>query len=271
MKFQVKTLVAALVLVAAVPVQAAMTMPQTGDSSMTLTVFDRTASVSAIFDLGKNYSDFSIIGTAFPDSNVDAPGTNFSWDLTSGDYATAWSTFIALVDPANLQFAVTGADNLGAGAGSRGIISTLNQPAVTPLTTNPIIGQIGTWGTYLAESQSTAMLYENHTTVENGAAVGNSGILSNTLYYFQQDKNNGNGSVSVGTVGQSLAVFQVVSGSSAFGATTSEIFANNAAFKFTADGALTYTVTQVPEADTWALMLSGLGFMGFVARRRKQS
>lgn len=35
-------------------------------------------------------------------------------------------------------------------------------------------------------------------------------------------------------------------------------------------GVLTYnTVTAVPEADTWAMMLLGLGFMGFVARRKQ--
>jgi PEP-CTERM motif len=35
-------------------------------------------------------------------------------------------------------------------------------------------------------------------------------------------------------------------------------------------GVLSYsTVTAVPEADTWAMMLLGLGFMGFVARRKQ--
>ena len=33
-------------------------------------------------------------------------------------------------------------------------------------------------------------------------------------------------------------------------------------------GTLTYTVASVPEADTWAMMVAGLGLMGFVARRR---
>lgn len=36
------------------------------------------------------------------------------------------------------------------------------------------------------------------------------------------------------------------------------------------DGSLTYAVAvaAVPEADTWAMMLAGLGLMGFIARRR---
>lgn len=35
-------------------------------------------------------------------------------------------------------------------------------------------------------------------------------------------------------------------------------------------GALSYTVAAVPEADTWAMLLAGLGMMGFIARRRLQ-
>ncbi len=34
------------------------------------------------------------------------------------------------------------------------------------------------------------------------------------------------------------------------------------------NGTLTFTATAVPEANTWAMMLAGLGLMGFVARRR---
>jgi len=76
------------------------------------------------------------------------------------------------------------------------------------------------------------------------------------------------GSVTVGNAGQSLAVYQNLYGSGPFTATSSAIFANNASFTFTADGALTY-VTAVPEADSWAMMLLGLGFMGFAARRKQ--
>ena len=36
------------------------------------------------------------------------------------------------------------------------------------------------------------------------------------------------------------------------------------------NGVLTYTnIAAVPEADTSAMMLAGLGLMGFVARRRR--
>lgn len=36
-------------------------------------------------------------------------------------------------------------------------------------------------------------------------------------------------------------------------------------------GFFSVNVTAVPEPETWALMLTGLGMLGFIARRRKQS
>jgi hypothetical protein len=41
-------------------------------------------------------------------------------------------------------------------------------------------------------------------------------------------------------------------------------------FNLGTNGTLTY-VGAVPEADTWAMMMLGLGFMGFVARRKQQA
>lgn len=279
MKFQLKAIAATVVLAAAVPAHAALDIGTTGNGSMVLSVFDRVANVSVLFDLGKNYSDFSVIGTSFADSNVDAEGTNFSWDLTSGDYATAWSTFTSLTTAANWQFAVIGNDNAGSGAGNRGLISTLNQASVTAITTNPLQAQISNLDTYVGTNAvDNAVIYQNHGTelfptgIANGASVGNVGSAYMGTYY-NSNKPNAAGSVTVGNVGQSLAVYQNVTGSSAFGATTSTIFGNNAAFTFTANGALTYTtndpVVQVPEADTWAMMLLGLGFMGFASRRKQ--
>lgn len=272
MKFQLKALATAVVLAAAVPAQAAVDLSSSGNSELTLAVFDRANNVSALFDLGKNYSEFNVIGSSFADSNVDAVGTNFSWDLTTGDYATAWTTFLSLANPANLQFAVVGGDNnAGTAVGNKGIISTLNGTLV-PVTNSALQTQLGTWDNYLADSQvDNGTVYQNHSLVTDGASVGNSG-RANVLVFFAQGKNNAAGSVTVGNAGQSLGVFQQVSGASSFATGASTVFANNAAFTFTANGVLTYTtdpVVVVPEADTWAMMLLGLGFMGFAARRKQ--
>jgi len=274
MKFQVKALVAALAVIASVPAQAAMDLTTTGSGSMVLAVFDSVAGVSAAFDLGKSYSDFSIIGASFADSNVDAVGTSFSWNLTQGDYATAWSTFLPLVNPANLQWAVLGGDNFGSGVGNRGIIGTLNQETVTSITTPSLTTQLGALNAYMTGAPvASTQIVTNHSAVANGANVSNStSTNANFLTLLSTGKTNGAGSVVVGNIGDSMAVYQQVTGN-ATGFATGSVFANNAAFRLTSNGALTYStdplVTPVPEADSWAMMLLGLGFMGFAARRKQ--
>ncbi|WP_047533412.1 PEP-CTERM sorting domain-containing protein [Methylotenera sp. N17] len=273
MKFQLKALAAAMVLAAAVPAQAAIDFASTGNSSLSLAVFDSVNNVSALFDLGKSYSDFSVIGSSFADSNIDALGTNLSWNLTGGDYSTAWNTFLSSANIANLQFAVIAADNnAGTAAGNKGIISTLNAETVTSVNNLVLLAQLAGWDTYLAAGQTdNGTIYQNHLLVDNGASVGNSG-KANTLGYFGQNKNNAAGGVSVGNIGQSLAVYQQVSGPSTTSTGAFTLFGNNATFTLGTNGVLTYAtapVVEVPEADTWAMMMLGLGFMGFVARRKQ--
>lgn len=274
MKFQLKALAAAMVLAAAVPAQAAVTFSSTGNGELSLAVFDRENNVSALFDLGKSYSEFNVIGSSFADSNVDAVGTNFSWDLTGGDYATAWTTFLSLANPANLQFAVLGGDNnAGTAAGNKSMISTLNAPLL-PVNNSVLLAQLAGWDAYLADAQvdGGGTVYQNHSLVANGSSVGNAGF-ANVLGYFGLNSNNGAGAVTVGSVGQSLSVFQQVSGTSSFAKGAATVFENNATFTLSANGLLTYAtndpVVVVPEADTWAMMLLGLGFMGFAARRKQ--
>lgn len=38
----------------------------------------------------------------------------------------------------------------------------------------------------------------------------------------------------------------------------------------TVSGSVNFTVAAIPEPETYAMMLAGLGLMGFMARRRKQ-
>jgi hypothetical protein len=77
----------------------------------------------------------------------------------------------------------------------------------------------------------------------------------------------------VGAIDTSMGVYQQVVSGSNFTTGTGYIFANNAQFTLSSAGLLTYTtdpaVTPIPEADTWAMMLLGLGFMGFAARRKQ--
>ena len=116
------------------------------------------------------------------------------------------------------------------------------------------------------------MTYENHSLVANGSSVSSSGKSYAPTGYFGNGKNFNLGNVAVGAIGSDLGVFQYTNATSTFAAPGLTFFGNGAKFNLAGNGSLLYsttTVAAVPEADTWAMMLLGLGFMGFVARRKQ--
>ena len=280
MKFQLKALAAALALVAAVPAQAAINSANSGNGSLVLTVFDAANNISALFDLGLNYSDFNVSSNNFAVSN--ALSANYAWNLTAnglnngiqGDYATAWSNFAATANEAGASWAVVAGDNLGSGVGNLGFISTIANSAVPkePLTTNGVVRIAGQSAVYTDAAGVAAV--QNHSASLNGASVSLINTDGYFLPFYLGGKNNGEGAVAIGAIDSSLDVIQRTSGSSGLTQSSQVIFANNgvnAKFNLTSAGQLSYTTAAapIPEADTWAMMLLGLGFMGFVARRKQ--
>lgn len=277
MKFQLKAIAAALVLAAiAVPAQASINETITGNGSLVLTVLDRINHISAAFDLGKTYSDFNVSSTDFVDSGITAAGTSLSWDLANNsNYSTAWSQFFSTAVLSNVQYAITAGDNLGTGTGHTGYITSYKANG-TSLTTNGMITAVGNFDTYTKNQlagPANGIPYENHSTVDHGSSVATSGAGYGAAFYSTSGKGNGTGPFVMGAIGTDLGIAQVVSGSSAFSFTSQTIFGNGANFNLASNGALVYSTTpivaSVPEADTWAMMLLGLGFMGFVARRKQ--
>ncbi len=262
MKFQLKALAAALALMAAVPAQAAIDLASTGNSSFVLTVLDKVANVQASFDLGKNYLDFNQVASVGAVSNVTNPGTSFSWDLSgNADYSDAWASFLGAATLPNIQYAITAGDNLaaGSGVGFRGYITTLAAPGAN-LTTSGMTTALGNFDTYIGTQPHVAA---------NGSLFTANADTARTLYLNNRVGASTTGPTTLGVIGSNLGVIQVASGPSAFANATQTVFGNGAFFNLSSTGALVYSVAAVPEADTWAMMLLGLGFMGFVARRKQ--
>lgn len=266
MKFQLKALAAAAILAASIPAQAAIDFAASGNGSMVLTLLDSVSGVSAGFDLGKNYLDFNQVAAAGAVSSVTASGTAFSWDLAgNADYSAAWSQFFtASASDANVRYAITGGDNLGTGAGLRGYITTYAGAGVST-STNQLITALGNHDTY---TQNLGVLAGSTiNTVANGAA-----FQSPSATFYLGNKNNNTGPLATGALGTSLGVIQSVSAASTLSPAVNTIFGNGASFNLASNGALLYStsaIAPIPEADTWAMMLLGLGFMGFVARRKQ--
>ena len=275
MKFQVKALAVALALVAAVPAQAALSLPNTGNGSLMLTVFDRVANVTSLFDLGFTYNDFNQSTAAGTVGVVGAASqSNQSWDLTTGDYATTWTALLAANAglTSNLSFGVVAADNLGAyatGTGAQGYIATYAGVGSTVLS-GPVITAVGALNTAIGNGTNAnviTLVNTFPTTTGNGASLfaGVPGVFNVT------GKLNNVGNPIMGAIGSTLSMEQVLTGASAIGASTTTIYAANT-FTLSSTGMLSYVntaaVAAVPEADTSAMMLAGLGLMGFIARRR---
>jgi hypothetical protein len=260
MKFKLKALAAAAILAASIPAQAAVDLAANGNSSFVLTVLDKVANVQASFDLGKNYIDFNQVAAAGAVSNVTNPGTTFSWNLASNpDYSSAWTSFLAAATLPNIQYAITAADNTGSGVGARGYITTLANTGPT-LFTSPMTTAIGNFDTYLNTQPHAAA---------NGSLFTASASTASVVYNSNRVGGSTAGPTTVGFIGSNLGVIQVTGGASAGAASTTTIFGNGAFFNLSSNGALVYSVAAVPEADTWAMMMLGLGFMGFVARRKQ--
>jgi len=283
MNFKLKAIAAALALAASVPAYAdAPTPSSTGNGDFILTLLDTAANVSATFDLGTNYAAFNQTGTDLAVSNITASGTNLSWNLASNaNYSTAWGKFLTLASGSlsSIQYAVTAADNLGPVTnGGRGLIQTFVSAGGN--TTNGQIQTAATQFDLYATNNSLGGLqqqtvFENYTTATGpGSSVANSGVAyagAGGANIYNNNKLYNVGPVAMGAIGSSLGVVQTVVSSTLVVPAVSTVFGNGAQFTLLSNGTLSYTtnVAAVPEADTWAMMLLGLGFMGFVARRKQ--
>ena len=276
MKFQLKAIAAALALAVTLPAHAAIDKANTGNSSLILTLLDRVGTISATFDLGKNYSDFSVspnvasntaVNGGFLTSGVDALGTSFSWNLTQGDYAAAYTSFLTVGTLANTTWGVVAGDVIGSGGGSRGYITTASDVG-TPISTSAISTDVGQFDVYLTQANSEG----NHPLVANGGSTAIAGQgYAGAAIIAADGSLFGKGPITMGTVGADMKVIQLSTIGSSLTQANQYTFANNAKFNLSSAGVLTYstTVAAVPEADTWAMMFMGLGLMGFIARRKQ--
>jgi hypothetical protein len=259
MKFKFKALLASLALVAALPANAAISLSSTGDSSLVLTLIDATANVSATFDLGFNKSSF-------------VQTTNQTFNITTGDYAAAWTSFVAAADMSRVQYAVFAADNTGSGAGARSLFTTGSTDPLTSVGTTAFGTSLGSFDTYL---NANNQLSTNFSAANGGSFASSSAGLANAndaaAYGGDGGKIGSFGADTNGLVGTNLNVYNILSGSTGLAQTSVTklvIDGFNPYFNLTSAGELSY-VAAVPEVDTSAMMLAGVGFMAFIARRRK--
>lgn len=262
MNFKMKVAVAAIALTASMSAGAAMNNSASGDSSLILTLLDNTNNISATFDLGFSYSTFQA-------ASVTTPGTVFSWDLANNaNYSQAWNSFLGTAVLSGSSWAVFAGDNLGSGAGSRGMITTY--ASGNTMTQSQLATGLGNFDSYIDANNSIG----THATVANGASSaisGNAFAESASAYGTTKKINNQGTLVVMNGFDQSMNVVSLqYVGTNQLANAAMTTYANavgNATFNMASNGVLTFAA-PVPEADSWAMLMAGLSLMGFIARRR---
>jgi hypothetical protein len=259
MNFKLKAVVAAIALAASMSANAAMTNNISGDSSLILTLLDNTNNISMTVDLG------------FSNSSFDRNG-NASWNIAGGDYSAAWDTYWTTATAATTQWAVVSGDKLVPSQ----VFTTMSTLAATAPSYSQISTATGNFDTYINANN----LLGNHQAVANGASTAAAGnaFAENGIAYGTNGTYNGILGDTTGVLGSNLSVY-TFSTPAASGLTKAVVaqYATgtgfNPYFNMSSNGALTYTaaVAAVPEADISAMLLAGLGMMGFIARRRTRN
>jgi len=199
------------------------------------------------------------------ESTVAAAGlVNMSWAAD-----TTFTNFLSTADMASLQWNVQAVDNMGA----RRFLNTFTAPA--PMTTKgndiirvasgAVVGTVNAVNVYLkANSSDSAVI-----------AVGNAGyagILGNNAGgRFGLLNFSNSGTVANNTFDSGLNFMRINAMAGGIAKSTYTTYTDDGVdVKFYLDNMNTLHVTAVPEPETFAMLLAGLGLMGAIARRRNK-
>jgi hypothetical protein len=222
-----------------------------GNGGMLLNVWDAANSYS--LNLGQTIDSFqSLLGQAAPLSLTYAADANFA-------------TFLSTADMANLQFSVIANDNSGA---RRVLESFSTLPATT--IGNDIVRGVTTGNATYVNNVNAGLAASNSAVY----AAGTLGYTANPLAF---GKTNGTLNFSAaGSFSSALGLMRIdalASGIAKSIYTTEAQAGTNVSAYFAADNSFHLSampVAAVPEPETYAMLLAGLGLMGAIARRRNK-
>ncbi len=231
----------------------------TSSSSLFLYVFEDRglnsgATNTAIFDLGNTGPNTGVLAGTFDTASAQ------TWDFSND---SAWTNYVSTIGNfANIKWGVFGDVGNGSGAKNQYLLSTFS---ILPTAING--SDMGTAASHVANNllteygTSCVTCGSNVANSLNDAAGGNWGNMGGIT----------SGQAGFWTTGlDNSMVFYMdkLPGSGVVNGNTNGIVSGFNGFMFTLSDAGVLNYAPVPEADTYAMMLAGLGLIGFVVRRR---
>ncbi|MDP1927534.1 MAG: PEP-CTERM sorting domain-containing protein [Thiobacillus sp.] len=263
----------------------------TGSGDMFASLVSVSNNASYTVDLGLRLDQFTAASAL-----VNADGVKLVWDLDAGtfadlsavstglgaqmqtlNYGSVYTTFAtaAVAGASDLKFDVKAMDGLPASFATAGANRYLSTSAANSITaTNGQVFVMDNVDVYPTAANIDAT-NSTHGTDFNiaGANMFDAGDATN-VYFQNGSKDNWNGATSftsTGSTGNELS-FYALTNSSTTAASQATVVKYAGVWSFdVATAQLSYATAAaaVPEAETYAMMLAGLGLMATVARRRK--
>jgi hypothetical protein len=273
MKLKMKLMAAAIALVASAGANAAMTNFASGDSSLAFIALDTTGSpISMMMDL--DYSLNSFLPVA-----MSAPGIKIEWNFNANtlkvnnavqgaaqtNWSGAMSTFAGVAQAADTKWAVIGGDSSTTGIPGEVRYLTTSNSTLTTLQSQTKANLAGFSGVdSLVNANNLLQTTSNGSTASAGAAYVGDGAAFGTPGKWE-NKFAGVAWANEGVSNHNA--FWMLDTNNGTSATKALVTGYGGDFTYAA-GVLTYQTAPIPEPETYALLLAGLGMLGFMGRRR---
>ncbi len=254
---KLKLLTAALVLAASGSAHAIIADGNSNNGELFLTVWDKKGEISYIRDLNITMNTF--LGDIVPKGQQ----LNFAADAN-------WNRFVGMAaDKNSLLWMVAAIDSTGATATDfHRYITTASKIDLNNTLTNLDLKNLGTNGNQMLGDANVDLVAADSAIITDKSRPGYAGSA------LWGDNWGGVANfTATGLIGQAMQVYLVRQSSGLFAARNNSSVYEEIRYNppyvmsLNLDGSL--NVAPIPEPETYALMLAGLGLVGWMARRRK--